>query len=585
MRVRLTWVAVALALLSSAGAPPRLPAQTVQESRLLREAAALESRGDFDGAEDVLRRLLAARPGSSGGLFALERVLRAKGETVAILAAAETFLGHDPTSTGVRYLKLRVLAEVDSLDALRREAEAWFRIEPDSETPYRETARVFERAFGSEAALGVLQRGRRAVAEDDALALEMGDLLAQAGRRDEALEEWARAIGSGGAQAATISRRLAGLPSEPRESARALVSILGRDQDVGRRRAGAQIALDMGLEQEALALAQDVAAELPGRARASFLADVARRARSTDLGGLASWAYGELGQEAASPAERRQFDQRIAELSLAEGDTAAAVEAQRRIVESFTPGSADHRRATARLIRMSGIETSPEGLEEALGRFREAYPEAPEVDELTASVAGALLARGDPEGASRVLEGVTGPRSSMQRGYLLLGEGAVADGRRALLMAVPGLTPSDATGVIQLVGLLGRLSDRGAVALAEAGVLSQRGQGGAAAAAIEAALESLPAEDQAPLLAEAARMAEGSASEVQAAELRARLVRDYPDAPEMAEAALLLARYRSRTPGGRQDAIRLLEELLVAAPNAAVVPDARRELERLRGGT
>ena len=96
------------------------------EGRLLRDAAARESQGDFDGAESVLRRLLEADPASSGGLFALERVLRAKGETAEILPLVDAFLARDAASSGVRYLKLRVLMEFDSLDALEHEAERWF---------------------------------------------------------------------------------------------------------------------------------------------------------------------------------------------------------------------------------------------------------------------------------------------------------------------------------------------------------------------------------------------------------------------------------------------------------------------------
>jgi hypothetical protein len=68
-----------------------------------------------------------------------------------------------------------------------------------------------------------------------------------------------------------------------------------------------------------------------------------------------------------------------------------------------------------------------------------------------------------------------------------------------------------------------------------------------------------------------------------AAEVRARLVAEFPDAPEFGEAALSLARYHARTPRGQDEAIRLLEDLIASRPNAAVVPDARVELERLRG--
>ena len=68
-----------------------------------------------------------------------------------------------------------------------------------------------------------------------------------------------------------------------------------------------------------------------------------------------------------------------------------------------------------------------------------------------------------------------------------------------------------------------------------------------------------------------------------AAEIRTALIDRYPEAPEVAEASLALARYRARTSDGVDEAIRLLEDLITNRPNAAVVPDARVELQRLRG--
>ena len=85
------------------------------------------------------------------------------------------------------------------------------------------------------------------------------------------------------------------------------------------------------------------------------------------------------------------------------------------------------------------------------------------------------------------------------------------------------------------------------------------------------------------MLAEAARIAADGGEAGVAAEIRLRIVVDHPDAPEVAEASLALARFRARTPRGVDEAIRLLEDLISRRPNAAVVPDARLELERLRG--
>lgn len=552
------------------------------EGRLLRDAAARESQGDFDGAESVLRRLLEADPASSGGLFALERVLRAKGETAEILPLVDAFLARDAASSGVRYLKLRVLMEFDSLDALEHEAERWFELDPASEVPYREVARVFERAFGSDRALQILRRGREA-AGVDALAMEIGDMLAARGDRDGAVDEWLRAIGDDGAQTTAIARRVQGLTQGRDAAGRRLVRSLARSDLLPRRRAGARIALDLGLGPEALDLSKEVASDLDGRAREMFLNDVARRAREKDLVRTASWALSELGGDASTPAERRRFDQRILDVALAAADTAAALDAQRRIAASFSAGSVDRRRAMAQVIRFEGADADPGRLGELLKNFRDEFPNAPELDDLAATVAAGLLARGDAAGAAAVLEGIEGPRSGVERAYLLFDAREVEEGRRALLLALPGLEPSDATEIIQMVGLMGRLSAEGAELLATAMVRAHRGQASEAVRALTEGAESLRRDERPPVLAEAARIAQRGELPSEAALIRERIVTEFPDAPEVGEAALALARYRAASSDGVAAAIALLEELITSRPNAAVVPDARLELERLRG--
>lgn len=575
---------LAFAVIHLVGVPRAGGAQIVEESRLLREAASRESQGDLQGAEQVLRRILEANPTSSGGLFALERILRARGEAGAILPVVDAYLVAEPTSTGVRHLKLRVLVELDSLVGAQAEAEAWFRAQPTSETAYREVANLFQRAFGPDRALEVLKRGRTALGRPQALALEMGDVLISMGRRSEGLEEWAQAVGDDGGQATAISRRVAGLPDDPQGAARSVARILGNAPGTARQRAGVQIALELRLGDDALALARRALAGTEERARGAFLADVARRARDAGLTEVASWAYGELGQDAGTPAERRQFDLRLVEISLAAGDTVGALEAQRRVVDSYAAGSVDHRRASAQELRLQGAVLSPDQALEALEAFRARFPGAAELDGLAADVAGALLARGDHEGAEALLEGMEGPRSSLQRGYLLLGAERPQEARNAFLLALPGLEPADATGVIQFVTLLGRLSPPAGAALAKAGARAHQGRGREGVALLVEAMEGVEVQDRPALLAEAARMADRAGGVDEGAELRTRLLRDHPESTESAEASLALARYHAGRPDGAPEAIRLLEDLVVRSPGAPMVPDARRELERLRSG-
>lgn len=553
------------------------------EAELLREAAALESQGDYEGAEQTLRRLLRDNPASSGGIFALDRVLRVQGRAIDILPVVGSFLAENPEASGVRSLELRVLADADSTEAVRRRAEAWFEVARGSEVPYREAAKLYERLLGVEAALEVLQLGRSAVGRPDALALEIGDLLAARGDPEGAADEWASAIARDPAQIAMVVRRVRGLGEGRARAGERLVMRLAETDGVAARRAGARIALDLRLADRALPLAQEVAAELDGRARTTFLADVARRAQEYDLEQVASWAYDALAEDAATPAERRQFDQRIIDVALASGDTAAALDAQRRLAASFPVGSVDRRRASAQVVRLQGSSADPAELRSLLMEFREEFPNAPELDDLAATVAGTLQARGDAGAATAVLEGVNGPRSALERAYVHLANGEIGAGRDALLLAVTGLPPAEATPVIELAALLGRISEPGAEALAAAGVAAHRGRAAEGARALAERVGSLEPGEQAPVLAQAARLASDGGAPAVAAEIRRRIVEEHPDSPELGEASLALARFHARTPDGVDEAIRLLEALITQRPNAAVVPDARLELQKLRG--
>jgi tetratricopeptide (TPR) repeat protein len=164
----------------------------------------------------------------------------------------------------------------------------------------------------------------------------------------------------------------------------------------------------------------------------------------------------------------------------------------------------------------------------------------------------------------------------------MLAAGEVEAGRGSLMEAVGGLAPAEATEAIQLAGLLGRLSPAGSGALARASVLAHLGRGSEAAVALADQAFELPGQDRAVVLAEAARMADRAREALHAADIRRRLLAEYPDAPEVGEAALALARFRARSEGNAPEAIRILEDLITRQPNAAVVPEARLELERLR---
>ena len=576
------WLPVAVLVFGVAGGAERADAQSRvgdPQGRALMEAATLESRGDLEGAEAALRHALELEPTAAGVLFALERVLRAKGETHELRPLVTAFLAHT-SDVEVRALALRLMAEADSTQAMVTEAERWISSEP-SEVVFSSVASVYQQALGPERALEVLRRGRTRLG-GDVLALQTGDVLVAAGDVEGAADEWARAVASDGSGMEAVRSRIDRLRGEERtSSARRFVEVLGDSAIPERRRATLLFALDLGLEEEALELAERHGGALGGRARMTFLNEVGILARESGLAAVASWAYAELAEESASPEQRRQFDQRIVEIALEAGDTVRALDAQRRVVASYPDRSDEWRAALAETIKIEAT-AEPARTTESWASFRTEFPNAPETDAVAAAIAVSMQARGDVEGASAVLDGVEGPRSSVERAYLALGAGDLESGRALLLRAVGGLPPREATPLIQFASLLGRLSEPGKRVLASAGVTAHRGRPAEAAESLAEAAGTLAATDGAPLLAEAARLAERDGAVNAAADVRRRLVDEHPDAPEVAEATLALARHEAGAGGDRDEAIRLLEDLITRRPNAAVVPEARLELQRLR---
>ncbi|MGD2068029.1 MAG: hypothetical protein PVI57_05045 [Gemmatimonadota bacterium] len=574
----------ALAFLVLIAASEPIRAQTADEVDVLRRAAALEARGRNEEAVALLGGLLEKRPASSGALFSLERVLRPLGRVEAVLPFADRFLEAEPRTPGVRYLKLRVLSEIDSVAGLQPAIEAWIDAEPRSPEPWREGARVLEERVGVQPALELLRRGREALDGSDLLAIETGDLLLRSGDTRGAVEEWARALGPDGSDAQLILRRLERL-GDAAEVAEALVVRLAADPTTtARRRVGVRIAVATGLSAPAVELAEKVASSLEGNARKDFLAELAGDAEQADLSAVALWAWDRMRRETAGNRERRVLNQRIASTALAVGDTATALEASIRLARSLPPGSAERRRVIADLIRVEATAGEPDLLQRRLEGFRAEFPDAPELDELASAVAAGLRAKGRGEDAAAVLDGVRGPRSAVERAYLLFEEGAVEEGKEALLAAVGGLDPARATGTIQLAALLDRLSPPAAALVARSAALAHRARPEAALTAVEEGLPGVPGDERAAVLAHAARLAEEWGDADGAAALRGRLVAEHPEAPEAPEAGLALARWHARSPEGVEEAVRILEELILAQPGSAVVPAARRELERLRSG-
>lgn len=551
-----------------------------EESRLLREAAALESSGNLDGSERTLRRLLDIDPVSTGAIYAYERVLRKKGGLLELLPYVDDYLNRREDS-GIRSLKLQLLVDADSLDALVEESEAWIARSPEDETPYAEVARAYQAAFGHERAREVLESGRRKLGAD-ALALAIGDHFASEGDLDSAVDEWVKAIGPDGSDVPAVRRRVQSLPEGETDAARRLVAALARANDPPRRRVAIRMAVELGLGPEALELAQQEVGSLSGYERTSYLQELSVAATAAGVASVASWAFTELSLEEDDPGSRRTIDRQRAEAALAAGDTVGALQALAGVARTMRRGSNNRRQIEARALRIAAEARQMDQLRDTWDWFRESYPDAPELDELAAVTAAAMIASGDIEGAVATLDGIEGPRSGLERAYLLLGSGELDQGSQMLMNAAYALPPSEATDIIQLALLLARVSGDARQILANAGLQAHLGRGATAARTLADAAFDVPESERPQLLAEAARMAERAGDDAGAADIREQLVEEHPGASEAGEATIALARHWARDEGRVDDAVRILEDLITSQPEAAVVPEARLELERLR---
>ena len=273
-----------------------------------------------------------------------------------------------------------------------------------------------------------------------------------------------------------------------------------------------------------------------------------------------------------------------AALALAAGDTTAALEARGRVTGLYPPDTSDRTTAWAEELRIRVAAGDPAEAAAELTAFRDEHPESPDLDALAATLAPRLLARGMHEAALAVLEGIDGPGAALERAFLLLEGGAIPDGIAALRAALPELAPSAQTEMLDLALALGEVTTVGAALAAKVAVARHRARPAEAVRIVQDGIDRVPAPDRPAVLALGARAAGQAGLDADAAAFRRRIVAEHRDAREYPEAALMLARAVATEPGGREEAVGILEALIVGYPDSPVVPGARRELDRIRGG-
>lgn len=558
------------------------PADLNAELAAIREGGVLEARGDLAGAERITRALLEKNPRALTTLITLERLLTMQGRVIELAPYVDRLLASDPYSVIGHQMRVRLYATVNRPADLKRAADDWIRATPDVETPYRETARVWQQRGDIGEATAVLEQGRARIG-GTALALELGDAFAQRQEYALAAAEWGRAIGDDGQAFLPVQRRIQMLPDGGATAIPALVTRLRSNPTTWqRRRAAVQIALDAGLVADAASIAQPLLKDMPSAERVRFLTDAGRRADQGGFDRMAYWAYGELVRLDNDTTRALAVRSRFAQLAMAVGDTARAAQLYRDLEKAAAPGSPQRRQALAARIQLEASRGNAQKASADLAAFRAEFPNAPELDESAARVASALLERGDLARATAAVTGITGARSGILRGRIYLRNGNIDDARAQLLSSAPALHGAEATDALTLAALVARLSQPGADLLARV-LGAPPTEGDAVAHMLLTESRTLGASERAALLDYAALLADRADADERAELLRREIITAHAGSAEAPAALLALARALLSRNGGAGDAGLLLERLILDHPQSALVPQARRQLDLMRG--
>jgi tetratricopeptide (TPR) repeat protein len=204
---------------------------------------------------------------------------------------------------------------------------------------------------------------------------------------------------------------------------------------------------------------------------------------------------------------------------------------------------------------------------------------------LRLDLARARLTRGELDGAARALAGDSSVEATALRGWVALYRGDLGAAITLFRDAGPYAgRPGEATDRSQMLALLQRLGPVQSEELGAALLVLARGDSAAALAALSrAAGRRELAAGRADLLLLAGQVAaRRGAHDATAIALFAEVVRIGGDGAAPPAAQLEWARVLLRQ-GKASEAVAHLEHLILTYPASAVVPQARRELERARG--
>jgi tetratricopeptide (TPR) repeat protein len=553
---------------------------SAQRSRDLNAAVELERVGRHAEAAERYVAVLRADTANIPALFGLERTLLSAGGLERLLPFVAAAIERRPGDASLRGLELRTLISLGRVDQAAAAAERWIEAQPRSLEPYRDWAFAAAQRGDLDEARRVLELGRRRLG-GAALVQELAQVHVVAGQWVEAARHWHGAALAEPGIAASAGVSLAQAPAAVREEILAVLL-----QDLGdpiARRIAADVLVAWNRPDQAWPLLDGNLPADPRLAATALrrFADRARllgtpagaRVRGFALERLAGLAPGPAAQQArieAAQAFADAGDRAGAErmLDRIAGDPAAAPSAAVEAMAALIGVTADAGRVQEAERQLA--QWGPRFSQEARGALRE-------------RIAWAWIRQGELDRATRALGQDSSVATVAIHGWVALFRGDLAEAAARFRVAGPySGSRSDATRRTGMLALIQRIEAQRQPALGAAFLTLARGDSAGAVERLETVARDLPpAAGRADLLAYAGQLAAEQSDERADALLRSAIAADSlgPAAPA---ATLTLAELAWRQ-GRAAEATARLEHLILTYPESALIPQARRLLDRVRG--
>jgi hypothetical protein len=489
-----------------------------------------------------------------------------------------------PTNAALRSVLLRTYVELSEPDSARAVAQRWIAAAPRDEAPYREWAMALEDQRRHDAARAVLVDGRRALGRPEAFGIELAELAERSGDWEGAAREWAAALSGAPAQLPYAASELGQAPAPHRDRI-ARVLTAGDPPPLTRRLAG-ELLLNWGQPERAWAVYAPTLATpwADAAAAARHFADLAavrttpaaRRVRALALARYAELAPGPVAVRARAEAARALLEI---------GDRVAA----RGVLEAVARDSAAPADAQA-LAQTTLVAALIDG-----GQLDEAAQRLARDDRLTAEdratlrlrLARGRIAQGDLDRANATLAQDSSVEALALKGWIALYRGSLKDAEQLFSAAGPYAGDRrDATDRTEMLALLERVAADSFAELGGALLALARGDSVRAVAALRRAADQplAGATGRPDILLLAGRVGArlGPAEQQAALAVFDEVVRTAGSGAAAPAAELEWARLLEQRlePAA---AIQHLEHLILSYPGSAVVPEARRELDRAKG--